>query len=242
MRRIVDTHLARLVVTARARWWSPRRESRQATNFRRTSYLVLDEADRMFDLGFEPQVRSIINSVRPDRQTLLFSATFNKRVERLSRGRRRSTHDVRPVLAGVPDLFATAWAFGRTDVLTDPVRINVGQVGEANADVTQVAVVLNSDAEKLPWVGQRVDAGRECHSDAHVAGASAARWPRVGASCSNGCRRSVWRAPSLSSFRGWAPWRRSPRASARQTTNVRRARRGTAVLSGAAHHRVGFIG
>ena len=40
----------------------------------------------MFDLGFEPQVRSIINSIRPDRQTLLFSATFNKRVEHLSRG------------------------------------------------------------------------------------------------------------------------------------------------------------
>jgi hypothetical protein len=58
----------------------------QATNFKRASYVVLDEADRMFDLGFEPQVRSLLNAVRPDRQTLLFSATFNKRVERLSRG------------------------------------------------------------------------------------------------------------------------------------------------------------
>ena len=65
---------------------SPNVGGSQATNFRRTSFLVLDEADRMFDLGFEPQVRSILNAIRPDRQTLLFSATFNRRVERLARG------------------------------------------------------------------------------------------------------------------------------------------------------------
>ena len=58
----------------------------KATNTRRISYVVLDEADRMFDLGFEPQVRSILSNVRPDRQTLLFSATFAKRVEKLASG------------------------------------------------------------------------------------------------------------------------------------------------------------
>lgn len=41
----------------------------KATNLRRVSYLVLDEADRMFDLGFEPQVRSICENIRPDRQS-----------------------------------------------------------------------------------------------------------------------------------------------------------------------------
>ena len=65
-----------------------------ATNLTRVTFLVLDEADRMFDMGFEPQVRSICNHVRPDRQTLLFSATFKKKIERLAR-----------------------------DVTTDPVRI-----------------------------------------------------------------------------------------------------------------------
>uniref|UniRef100_H2YEC4 Helicase ATP-binding domain-containing protein n=1 Tax=Ciona savignyi TaxID=51511 RepID=H2YEC4_CIOSA len=57
----------------------------------------------MFEMGFEYQVRSIANHVRPDRQTLLFSATFRKRIERLAR-----------------------------DILTDPVRIIQGDVGEAN--------------------------------------------------------------------------------------------------------------
>lgn len=43
-----------------------------STNLERVTFLVLDEADRMFELGFEPQVRSVCNHVRPDRQTLLF--------------------------------------------------------------------------------------------------------------------------------------------------------------------------
>ncbi|XP_065203685.1 ATP-dependent RNA helicase DDX42 [Planococcus citri] len=94
----------------------------KATNLTRITFLVLDEADRMFDMGFEPQVRSICNHTRPDRQTLLFSATFKKRVEKLAR-----------------------------DVLTDPIRIVQGDVGEANADVTQIVCVMNQ-AAKLPWL------------------------------------------------------------------------------------------
>jgi superfamily II DNA/RNA helicase len=39
----------------------------------------------MFDMGFHAQVHSICAHVRPDRQTLLFSATFRKKVEKLAR-------------------------------------------------------------------------------------------------------------------------------------------------------------
>lgn len=47
-------------------------------------WLVLDEADRMMDMGFMPQLRKIFEVIPRKRQNMLFSATFNDRVERLS--------------------------------------------------------------------------------------------------------------------------------------------------------------
>eukprot|EP00299_Pterocystis_sp_00344_P019788 c9789_g1_i3.p1 GENE.c9789_g1_i3~~c9789_g1_i3.p1 ORF type:complete len:750 (-),score=218.64 c9789_g1_i3:29-2278(-) len=69
----------------------------RVTNLRRVTYVVLDEADRMFDLGFAPQIMMILDNVRPDRQTVLFSATFPKQVESLA----RKVLNNRPVLIEV---------------------------------------------------------------------------------------------------------------------------------------------
>ncbi|CAH8457891.1 unnamed protein product [Heterobilharzia americana] len=96
---------------------------KKSTNLRRVTYLVFDEADKMFNLGFEPQVRSIANHVRPDRQTLLFSATFKRRLERLAR-----------------------------DILVDPIRIIQGELGEANEDITQHVEIFNKIDEKWDWL------------------------------------------------------------------------------------------
>lgn len=54
--------------------------SGRVTNLKRVTFVVIDEADRMFDMGFEPQVTKIMDLVRPDRQTAMFSATFPKSV------------------------------------------------------------------------------------------------------------------------------------------------------------------
>ncbi|KAJ3688418.1 hypothetical protein LUZ61_017582 [Rhynchospora tenuis] len=82
------------------------------TNLRRVTYLVMDEADRMFDMGFEPQIGRIVQNTRPDRQTVLFSATFPRQVEILARR-----------------------------VLTKPIEIQVGGRSVVNKDITQLVEV-----------------------------------------------------------------------------------------------------
>ena len=48
------------------------------------TYLVLDEADRMLDMGFEPDIRKVLLDIRPDRQTIMTSATWPEGVRRLA--------------------------------------------------------------------------------------------------------------------------------------------------------------
>ncbi|CAA6654797.1 unnamed protein product [Spirodela intermedia] len=86
--------------------------SGKITNLHRVTYLVMDEADRMFDMGFEPQITRIVQNTRPDRQTVLFSATFPRQVEGLAR-----------------------------KVLNKPVEILVGGRSVVNKDITQLVEV-----------------------------------------------------------------------------------------------------
>ena len=57
---------------------------RGALSTRKIHTMVLDEADRMMDMGFMPQLRDILEVVPNKRQNLLFSATFPQRVEKLA--------------------------------------------------------------------------------------------------------------------------------------------------------------
>ncbi|XP_070158975.1 probable ATP-dependent RNA helicase DDX43 [Polyergus mexicanus] len=94
-------------------------------NVTAVTYLILDEADRMLDMGFEPQIRKTLLGVRPDRQTVMTSATWPPGVRRLAQS-----------------------------YMKNPIQVCVGSLDLAAVhSVTQKICLINED-EKLDMMHQ----------------------------------------------------------------------------------------
>eukprot|EP01024_Parvocaulis_polyphysoides_P018510 TRINITY_DN18201_c0_g1_i3.p1 TRINITY_DN18201_c0_g1~~TRINITY_DN18201_c0_g1_i3.p1 ORF type:complete len:604 (-),score=112.81 TRINITY_DN18201_c0_g1_i3:272-1999(-) len=89
-------------------------------SLKQVTYVVLDEADRMLDLGFEPSMRSILGRTRADRQTLMFSATWPESVRKLA-----------------------------SEFLCDPVKVQVGSKEVSAAKSVKQRVEVIEDHEKM---------------------------------------------------------------------------------------------
>ncbi|NWS55262.1 DDX43 helicase, partial [Chunga burmeisteri] len=85
-------------------------------NLKSITYLVLDEADRMLDMGFEPQIMKILIDVRPDRQTVMTSATWPDGVRRLAKSYLKNPMIV---YVGTLDLTAVNTVEQRVIVITE---------------------------------------------------------------------------------------------------------------------------
>jgi ATP-dependent RNA helicase DDX46/PRP5 len=94
--------------------------SGRVTNLSRVTYIVLDEADRMFDMGFEPQISQMLGGIRPNRQAVLFSATFPIKVETLAK-----------------------------KILKNPVEITAGGRSVVGPEITQVIEIREEDSKLL---------------------------------------------------------------------------------------------
>ncbi|MGH9201120.1 MAG: DEAD/DEAH box helicase [Vicinamibacterales bacterium] len=95
-----------------------------STDFVRVQILVLDEADRMMDMGFWPDVQRIMGALPPDRQTLLFSATMPGEIQRMAQ-----------------------------EMLNAPRYVQVGQHGGA-ARTIEHAIAEVPNSEKVDWLAR----------------------------------------------------------------------------------------
>ncbi|XP_063431623.1 ATP-dependent RNA helicase glh-1-like isoform X7 [Mytilus trossulus] len=85
-------------------------------NVKSVTYLILDEADRMLDMGFEPEIKKILLDIRPDRQTVMTSATWPEGVRRLGG---QYLKDPIQVFVGSLDLAAVHSVHQRVELVDD---------------------------------------------------------------------------------------------------------------------------
>ncbi|MFL6018668.1 MAG: DEAD/DEAH box helicase [Gaiellaceae bacterium] len=106
--------------------------NRRLVSLDRVSILILDEADRMLDMGFQPQVDRIVRRIPKDRQTMFFSATLDGAVGRIAEVYTRDAvrHEVggfdRAVVEEADHRFVPVAAHGKLTALAELAKAQAG--------------------------------------------------------------------------------------------------------------------